>query len=218
MRVTVEGTNFAELASLRTLHRQDATCQIVRDSILPRGLADAYMIRLGDRPVGYGGVWNEHFPGRVMEFYLLPEYRDKAAAWFRELLLLSGATQIEAQTNMPRLYAMLRKFAVNETEEHILFEDGPPTGLTLPGSEFRRRRPSDVGLEGEWVVHKDGEVLGAGGILDHYNPPYGDVYMAVTTQARGRGIGRYLVQELRRVCLEGGLIPAARCDPSNEEA
>ena len=52
--------------------------------------------------------------------------------------------------------------------------------------------------------------------MSHYNPPYADLYMEVIPEARGRGIGSFLVQELRRVCRESGRIPAARCDPANE--
>ena len=49
----------------------------------------------------------------------------------------------------------------------------------------------------------------------HYNRPYGDIYMAVGEAFRTRGIGTYLVQELKRVCYEGGSVPAARCSPKN---
>jgi GNAT superfamily N-acetyltransferase len=33
----------------------------------------------------------------------------------------------------------------------------------------------------------------------HYNPPYGDVYMEVAEPFRRRGLGAYLVQELKRI-------------------
>lgn len=216
MRVRVDRTQFEEIAGLRALHRVEAACQIVRDSILPRGLADSYVVRVGDDPAGYGGVWNEHFPGRVMEFYLLPSYRQDATACFGEFLLATRATHVEAQTNMPQLHHMFREFAEAEVEEHILFEDGPTTTLTSPAGELRPRQPNEKGPEGPWVVAHDANVLGAGGILEHYNPPYADIYMAVAQPARRRGIGSYLVQELRRVCKDHDLIPAARCDPGNE--
>jgi GNAT superfamily N-acetyltransferase len=65
------------------------------------------------------------------------------------------------------------------------------------------------------VVEVDGEVAGKGGILFHYNHPYGDIYMDVEEQFRRRGVGSFLVQELKRVAYEGGFIPAARSHPSN---
>jgi GNAT superfamily N-acetyltransferase len=65
------------------------------------------------------------------------------------------------------------------------------------------------------VVELDGQVAGSGGILFHYNRPYGDIYMDVAEPFRRRGAGSFLVQELKRVCYEGGHVPAARCNPAN---
>ena len=58
-------------------------------------------------------------------------------------------------------------------------------------------------------------VVATGGALYHYNPPYGDLYMEVREDCRRRGFGSYLIQELKRVCYEGGKKPAARCNDSN---
>jgi GNAT superfamily N-acetyltransferase len=69
--------------------------------------------------------------------------------------------------------------------------------------------------EAKWLVVVDGSVSATGDILFHYNRPYGDIYMKVGELFRRRGIGTYLVQELKRVCYEGGSIPAARCNPKN---
>ena len=69
--------------------------------------------------------------------------------------------------------------------------------------------------QARWLVTVEGVVAGAGDILFHYNRPYGDIYMAVGESFRRRGIGTYLVQELKRVCYEGGSVPAARCNPKN---
>jgi GNAT superfamily N-acetyltransferase len=40
--------------------------------------------------------------------------------------------------------------------------------------------------------------------------------MEVAEPFRRRGLGSYLVQELKRVCYEAGKRPAARCNPTNE--
>jgi RimJ/RimL family protein N-acetyltransferase len=58
-------------------------------------------------------------------------------------------------------------------------------------------------------------VAASGGILFHYNRPYGDIYMETAEAFRRRGLGSFLVQELKRVCYEGGQVPAARCSPNN---
>ncbi len=60
-----------------------------------------------------------------------------------------------------------------------------------------------------------GEPVGNGGILFHYNRPYGDLHMEIAEPFRRRGFGAYLVQELKRLAYEIGSIPAARCNPDN---
>jgi GNAT superfamily N-acetyltransferase len=39
--------------------------------------------------------------------------------------------------------------------------------------------------------------------------------MEVSETFRRHGLGSFLVQELKRVCYEGGRVPAARCNPRN---
>ena len=68
---------------------------------------------------------------------------------------------------------------------------------------------------GEWRLEVDGATAATGGILFHYNQPYGDIYMEVAEPFRRRGVGSYLVQELKRVAYELGSIPCARCSPEN---
>ena len=55
----------------------------------------------------------------------------------------------------------------------------------------------------------------SGGVLFHYNRPYGDIYLDVEAPFRRRGVGSFLVQELKRACYEGGHVPAARCNTGN---
>ena len=49
----------------------------------------------------------------------------------------------------------------------------------------------------------------------HYNHPYCDIYMEIAEPHRRRGLGAYLVQELKRIAYEMRGIPAARCNPTN---
>jgi GNAT superfamily N-acetyltransferase len=68
---------------------------------------------------------------------------------------------------------------------------------------------------GEWALECGSELAATGGILFHYNPPYGDIYMEVAGPYRRRGFGSYLVQELKRICHQMGCLPAARCHQDN---
>jgi hypothetical protein len=67
----------------------------------------------------------------------------------------------------------------------------------------------------EWVLELEGAVAGKGGILFHYNEPYGDIYMEVAKPFHRRRFGSCLVQELMRECYRLGAIPGARCNPNN---
>ena len=66
---------------------------------------------------------------------------------------------------------------------------------------------------GDWLIEDKGAIVATGGIMLHYNPPYGDIYMEVDEPSRQRGYGSYLIQELKRTCYEMGRIPArpVRC-------
>jgi GNAT superfamily N-acetyltransferase len=106
---------------------------------------------------------------------------------------------------------MLHIWAHNITSEKIVFEDKLTTAHSPSGVTFKRQREPDEG----WVLEVDGAIAATGGILYHYNRPYGDIYMEVAEPFRRRGLGCYLVQELKKVCYELGSVPCARCNTSN---
>jgi len=105
----------------------------------------------------------------------------------------------------------------------ILFQDCLTTNLSAPGAAFVRATEADakgifrhkVEPVGDWLIKSGPKIVATGGILFHYNVPYGDIYMEVAKPFRRRGFGSYLIQELKRVCYEMGRIPAARCGVSN---
>jgi GNAT superfamily N-acetyltransferase len=223
MNVEARRAEFAEIEPMRGLYRQEANCQIVHDSILGRGLADGYLILVDGRVGGYGGIWNKYSPGQVMEFHTLPEYRRDARSLFREFLLASRATSMEAQTNMPLMTLMLFDFATEIVAENVLFADLETTRLECPGSLFRAIEPRDAQNpdyqpDSAYVLEVGGKLVASGGFLCHYNPPYGDVYMDVWEPERGKGYGSYIVQEVKRVCYQDGKRPSARCNASNHSS
>lgn len=116
---------------------------------------------------------------------------------------------------------MLHTFAHDLVSESILYHDKLPTHWAPPGAAFRLATEADQlelaphQLRSHGVVEVNRTVAAKGGILFHYNRPYGDVYMEVAEPYRKQGLGAYLVQELKRVCYEQGSIPAARCGLKN---
>jgi GNAT superfamily N-acetyltransferase len=223
MKAEVLPVPVDEIVLLRDLYRQEMSCQIVHDSFARRGFSDAYLLRVDGHVAGYGLVANKHYPDTVHEFYTLPVHRAAALPMFRRLLEVSGAARILAQTNDRLLLLMLYDCAAEITSDVILFADAFSTRLSCPAGSLRpvaatdRERLLEQKLDGDarWMIESEGVPVAAGDALFHYNPPYGDIYMAVHEAYRQRGFGSYLIQELKRICYETGKIPAARCNVSN---
>jgi len=227
MNIETRRAEFQDIGSMRDIYRQEMSCQIVHDSIHSRpGWTQEYLfsadgINVGYASVAVSGPWKEK--PTVYEYYVLPRYQSQTFDLFIGLLRSSGATMIETQSNDPLLTVMLHTFSQNVTSESILFHDKLTTSHCPSGAIFRRVKPDEVAQvdqqqldsEAKWIVAVGGAIAAAGDILFHYNRPYGDIYMKVAESFRRRGLGSYLVQELKRVCYEGGSVPAARCDPKN---
>jgi GNAT superfamily N-acetyltransferase len=227
MSLQVHRVELREVERLRDIYRHEMSCQVIHDSIHARpGWTHEYAMTDGGATVGYGSVavagpWQGK--PTVYEFFLLPQHRQRLFDAFTALLAASGATEVETQSNDVLLTSMLHAFAPTVASESILFHDKVTTAHSLPDADVRRATPEDAGLMAEqkldaeagWLVAVDGVVAGAGDILYHYNRPYGDIYMAVAESFRRCGLGTYLVQELKRICYEGGSVPAARCSPTN---
>jgi len=225
MGFSAKATNLKDIILWRDMYRLEMACQIVHDSIHERrGWTDEYRLVSAGTAVGYGSVavggpWTG-MP-TVYEFYVVPHQRLHLFELFRVLLEASGAVSIEVQSNGVLETTMLHTFAGPATSESVLFHDKVSTSHRPLGAIFREptaKEAHDVPrdqLRWHGVVEVEGEVAASGGVLFHYNRPYGDIYMQTTESFRRRGLGSFLVQELKRVCYEGGHVPAARCNPDN---
>lgn len=185
-----------------------------------------YLLRVGGVAAGFGstavaGPWTGK--PTLFEFYVLPEHRGRAFDLFEALLAASDARFMTIQSNNLLLSVMLHTYAREVSVGAIVFHDRLTTTLpamgavlhcTMPEQDIRRCIEHRDGGP-EWKLDLDGTTAATGGILFHYNRPYGDIYMDVAEPYRGRGLGSYLVQELKRLAYELGSIPAARCNPTN---
>ena len=225
MDIRAERVSTAAIQALRDRYRIEMSRQIVHDALHERqGWTQEYRLAVGGTTAGYGSVavagpWTG-VPA-IYEFYVAADWRLHVFDLFEALLTASSAVSIEVQTNDPLAAVMLHAFATQVSSESILFEDGVTTGARPAGAVFRapslQEAPDADGEQRRWlgVVEIDGHVAATGGILFHYNRPYGDIYMEVSEPFRRRGLGTFVVQELKRVCYEGGHVPAARCHPAN---
>jgi GNAT superfamily N-acetyltransferase len=210
---------------LRELYRQEMDCQILLDSWHGRGWTDSYLLTVNGHPVGYASVGGVRANPKdfITEFYVLPIHRGSALPLFRRLIEVSQAKNIEAQTNDILLTLMLYDCAATIERHAVVFRDGFTTNLAVAGATFRKTAESEKGHVfphntepiGDWLIEANGEVVATGGILFHYNVPYGDIYMEVAEPFRRQGYGSYIVQELKRTAYAMGKIPAARCNATN---
>jgi GNAT superfamily N-acetyltransferase len=227
MRPTAILASAPDVLPLRVRFRHEMNCQIVHDSIHSRqGWTRTYALSLVGTVAGFGsiaiaGPWQDK--PTVFEFFVLPEYRGRAFDLFEAFLDASAARFMEVQSSDVLLAAMLHTYARDIWSEKIVFHDRLTTALPSNGAVLRqttsaedtRRSIADRQGGPEWVLHVDGTPAGTGGILFHYNRPYGDIYMEVADPYRRRGFGAYLVQELKRAAYALGSIPCARCSPEN---
>jgi GNAT superfamily N-acetyltransferase len=227
MRATATPTSASAVLPLRVRHRHEMNCQIVHDSIhRRRGWTNTYALQLDDISAGFasvavGGPWSGK--PTIFEFYVLPAHRHRAFDLFEVFLNVSGARLMTIQSNDALLAAMLHTYARDLSSDKIVFRDGVTTSLSPNGAILQQVTPDEethlaiAQRQGgtEWRLQLDGETVATGGILFHYNEPYGDVYMDVAEAFRRRGLGAYLVQELKRIAYELGSIPCARCNLDN---
>jgi GNAT superfamily N-acetyltransferase len=210
---------------LRKLYLQQMNMQIRYDAVHERGWSDAYLIKAGTDPIGYGSIKGKDdlsLRDAIFECYMIPAYQKNARDVFAALLSTCDAKYIECQSNDLLLSQLLYEFSDQISSDTILFGDHVVTHWDLPGFSFRKREAADKIFEhfsepdGPFVVDKNGEVLATGGFLLHYNFPFADLYMEVREDSRRMGIGSFLIQELKRVCYGSGRVPAARCGIQNK--
>jgi GNAT superfamily N-acetyltransferase len=208
-------------------YRAEMKSHVVHDSIHSRaGWTLPYLLDCGGVTAGYGSVaiggpWKEQ--PTLLEFYVLPEHRQRSFDLFEALLATCGARHMEIQSNDVLLAVMLHTYGEGVVSEKIVFHDAFNTALPADGAVLRRitseedTRASQERRQGgcEWRLEVAGASVGQGGILFHYNRPYGDLYMEIAEPFRRRGLGSYLVQELKREAYELEAIPCARCSPDN---
>jgi GNAT superfamily N-acetyltransferase len=227
MQAVAQLSQADEILPFRTRQREEMNCQIVHDSLHRReGWTLTYRLELDGESVGFGstaiaGPWKDK--PTIFEFYVLPKHRTRAFALFEAFLSTCGARLFEIQSNDTLLAVMALTYGRDTASEKIVFQDSRTTVHPANGAVLKRVTPEEevwAGVErrqggGEWTLEVEGAVAAKGGVLFHYNRPYGDIYMEVAKPFRRRGYGAYLVQELKRETYQLGSIPCARCNPTN---
>ncbi len=224
MAVKAVQTQLATILPFRKQFLQELNAQFVSNAFHERGWTDCYLLSFDGQNIGYGAVKGQDLKSRdtIFEFYIVPSFRKYAAACFSEMLFASNASLIESQTNDCLLSSMLFEFTHNIRADRIIFRDYATTRHCLPDITFRLKNAEDsvaecaFGMEGDYVLMNNNEVVATGGFLVHYNTPFADLFMEVLGSHRGRGYGSFLLQELKKECYLHHRVPAARCNITNK--
>ncbi len=217
-------TTLTEILPLRNLFLQQCNFQVRYNACHERGWSDSYLIGVDGVKIGYASVkGNEGRQDRdtVFEFYLIPSFSGMAFTVFYELLRVSKVAFIECQTNDLLLTSLLYQYGSNIRPQAILFGDRSQSFLRSDEVFCRKRTALDTVFEhhyepvGDYVLERNGEIVGTGGFLLHYNIPFADLFMEIREDCRRMGLGSYLIQELKQYCYLAGRTPAARCDMEN---
>ncbi len=224
MKLAARACSLEDIQLLRNFYLQENNFQVRYNACHERGWTDSYLLHRKDEVIGYAaikGLAETRDRDTVFEFYVLPPYRKLSSAVFLELIFSSGATFIECQTNDRLLSTMMYLYGKNIQATNILFEDHFDTRLHLANTRFRELTATDEVFghlsepPGNYVMEQEGKVIATGGYFTHYNFPFADIYLEVQEAYRGKGVGAYLVQELKRACYLAGRVPAARCNIDN---
>lgn len=224
MTCTAVPVALEAILPLRDLYLEEMAAQVRYHACHERGWTDSYLLRVERETVGYASIKGQEITDRdtVFEFFVAPSHRRWARDLFLALLEVVQPTWAECQSNDPLLTPCVLEFARDLSSDVILFADACETELPERGAVVRSRLPEEVifphMLEpvGEFVVEIERRVVATGGFLTHYNPPFADLFLEVHPEFRGRGLGGYLLQELKRRCYSAGRTPAARCGITNQ--
>jgi GNAT superfamily N-acetyltransferase len=223
MKIAAQRVELNAILALRALFLEEANHQVRHNSRHERGWSDSYLLVVDGQTVGYGSIMGREIKDRdtIFEFFVIPPFRNRASELFAQLKAAAKPAFIECQSNDRMFAAMLFEFARNISSDVVLFEEHSVTSLAVPGVLVRRRQDSDVVFShshegvGEFVAELNDEIIATGGFLLHYNPPFADLYMEVREDCRRRGIGSFLLQEVKRECYLAGRVPAARTSIRN---
>jgi RimJ/RimL family protein N-acetyltransferase len=221
MELQVIKTELKEISALRTLFLAERNFQFTYDKCHLYGWADTYLFTLDGHKTGYGSVWGKdkrEDRDSIFEFYVVEPYRKLAKAFFAEFHSVCGASFIECQSNDLLLTSMLYEHSESVSAEAILFEDHFSTDFSRPDVVFEKKvTEENVSRDDrQYILRYHDEILASGGMMLNYNMPYADLYYDVSEVHRQKGLGSFMVQELKKAAYLMGRVPAARCNIKNK--
>jgi GNAT superfamily N-acetyltransferase len=180
----------------------------------------------------------------LLRFHLLENYLARAQELFRWIVSTYGIQQAITSTTEPLYFSLCLDLQSSVTPHSYLFRDHQRTEPLPVFSNGSIRKAHTAELDdlvrfyrantegpGEWIegflherltreelfVLHDRQVIVATGecIPSPQQPPYADLGMVVAQAYRGRGLGSFMLSQLKHYCYETGWKPICSCAADN---
>lgn len=189
---------------------------------------------------GYFCIGSDNY---LLRFHLVENYQARAQEIFRWIISTYGIQYAITSTIEPLYFSLCLDVQKSITLHSYLFRDHKRIELSsdLSNSVFRKAKKSELNDimrfdqantgSGEWIeaflqerlsreelfVLYDRQTLVATGecIPSQKQPPYADLGMVVAQSYRRRGLGSFILTQLKKHCYEAGWKPICSCEASN---
>ena len=198
-------------------------------------------IRVREQHAGYFCIGADNV---LLRFHLEEVYLDRAQEIFRWIVSTFGAQHAIVSTIEPLYFALCLDVQSSLTPHSYLFRDHRRVELSsgLSKSIFRQAEVSELASvmrfyqahtegSGAWIeafldarltreelfIIYDQQTLVAAGecIPSQKQAPYADLGMVVARSYRGRGLGSFMLTQLKNRCYEAGWKPICSCEVAN---
>jgi len=198
-------------------------------------------IRVSEQHAGYFCIGSDTV---LLRFHLGENYLDRAQEIFRWIVSTYGIQHAIVSAIEPLYFALCLDLQTSLTLHSYLFRDHRRIDLSsgLSKDVFRKAEASELESilcfyrantegSGEWIeaflnarltreelfVLYDQHTLVAAGecIPSQKQPPYADLGMVVARSYRGRGLGSFMLTQLKKRCYEAGWKPICSCEVAN---
>ncbi|HEX8729935.1 MAG TPA: GNAT family N-acetyltransferase [Ktedonobacterales bacterium] len=182
--------------------------------------------------------------GELLRFSLRSDYLDRAQELFHWIISTHGIQHAMTSTIEPLYFSLCLDVQRSITLHSYLFRDHQRRELLsgLSRGFFRKAEKSELDElvrfyrantegSGKWiapfvnrrldraelfVLHDEQTLVGAGECIpSQTQAPYADLGMVVARTHRGRGVGSFLLTQLKNLCYAAGWKPICSCEASN---
>jgi GNAT superfamily N-acetyltransferase len=199
------------------------------------GRSECYEVIYDEKVVGHFFVSSSK---RLMQFHVLKEYFTHASEIFEYVIKSDIVENAAVSTKEPEFLSLCLDYQKSTVVDSYLFTDNSNNKHEIEGFNnlsFRLAKTIDIDtikskcdtpyygyyeylIENEqlFVLYDNSSFLGIGEFrISKSNGQYGDIGMVVAEEYRRKGIGTYIITELKQHCYNNNLKPVASCDIKN---